>query len=238
MIPIETKIFEELKAKGYWKITIRPTEHKKDRLTLDQCKMFVAESQVKLRGWYYPHIGDKISNFFKANDYAESYVDWKDHKEVWRMYTSGQFVHYLAFWEDWLPYYRQQIGFSTNANAGDKVKSILMTLYTITEIFLFTSRLASKKVFDDNVQISIQLHNVSGRVLVVDDIMRHLRDNYVCMSESLTYEKKYDVQELIVKYDELALDATAYVFSMFNWDNPDLKKTLKLDQEKFLKGLI
>lgn len=238
MIPIETKIFEELKAKGYWKITIRPTNHQKDRLTPDKCKKLIEDNQVKLRGWYYPHVGNKTSDFFKADNYAESFVDWEDHKEIWRMYTSGQFVHYLAFWEDWLPNYRQNVNFSTNARAGDKVKSILMTLYTITEIFLFTSRLASKKIFDDKVRISIQLHNVSERTLVVDDIMRYLHDNYACMSETIKYEKDYNIEELCTKYDEFALDATAYIFSMFNWDKPDLKNTLKRDQEKFLKGLI
>lgn len=238
MNTIETKILEELRAKGYWKIIIRPSEYQKERLTLDQCKELVKNNQVKLRGWYYPHVGDKISEFFKANNYVESFVDWNDHKEIWRMYQNGQFIHYLAFWEDWLTNYRKQINFSTNVRAGTKVKSILMTLYTVTEIFLFASRLASKEIFDKKIMISIQLNNVSERGLVVDEFGRFLRDSYVCMSDQITYKKEYGVKELITKYDELALDATVYIFSLFNWDNTDLKQILKKDQERFLKGLI
>ena len=54
--------------------------------------------------WDYPHFpqrrGDD-TDLVPGNNYYEGWIDWGAHKEIWRMYQSGQFINYKAVEEDW-----------------------------------------------------------------------------------------------------------------------------------------
>jgi len=236
----EETALKEIKSRGYWKVKIIPSEYQKKRFAISECKKIVIDNQVRLRGVFYPHT-DWASEIFAGDDYAEYISSVPNHKEVWRLYQSGQFIQYRGFWEDWLPNFRQDINFSTNRivlESGGSVKSILMTLYTVTEIFSFMARLASKYDAYKKTDLSIRLSNVQDRSLVVDSILRTLHRQYVCRTNEINYSGVFSASDLIGNSHDLALDVVVDIFQKFNWDNADLKTILKTDQEKFLKGII
>ena len=94
---------------------------------------------LNLRGWDYPHIPgrqDDDSRIYRGVDYIEAYIDWWEHKEVWRYYQSAQFIHYMGIHEDWY----EDNEWADNSLKKIKPCSILNTItttYTVTEIFEF-----------------------------------------------------------------------------------------------------
>lgn len=235
----EKKSLDEIKSKGYWRIKIKPSSYQKKRFEIPNCKKMIISNQVKLRGIYYPHV-DSVKEIFSGDDYVECISELIEHKEIWRLYQSGQFIQHRGFWEDWLANYRSQISFGMNRIVETKtVKSILMTLYTVTEIFLFMSRLASNLDGYKETDLSLRLSNVENRTLVVDDIFRTLHGTYTCRVNEINYSDTFSASDLIGNSLDLALNVVVNIFQKFNWNiTEDSIKALKKDQEKFLKGLL
>jgi len=230
-------VLEKLKTRGYFRIELRPTKFTKDNFTLAECKEIVEKNQVRLRGWYFPHFAKNHGDFFNGDDHAVGFLDWSEHCEIFKMYRSGQFVYYLNFWEDWtayLPY-----GYDVKDERGNKrpnVKEVIMTLYTITEIFLFASRLASSNFPDKNMHVSIELKDCQERGLILDQFGRSLHQFYQCKIPEFKIEKDIPLEEIMTNYASLALDTTFEIFERFNWDkvSQGTKNAFKVDQDKIL----
>lgn len=233
----ETTVLEKIKSRGYWEIEIRPAIYKKEKFSLPECKEIVEKCQVRLRGWDYPHIAHhEYGDVFSGDNFVEGLVDSHKHLEVWRLYQSGQFIHYLNFWEDWIEY--QPYGYTVIKDQPPRtVKSILMTLYTVTEIFTFASRLASNKIYDKMLHISLKLKNTNNRSLIFEDQFRTLFGDYRSKINEISIAKDITVEDILANSPNLAMDVTVEIFHKFSWLSQDIKKVLKDDQEKFLKGL-
>ena len=67
-------------------------------------KFRAGQNALELRGWEYPAILRGAPDVVRerTQQYFELSNDWQNHIEFWRMYKSGQFLHYLALREDWL----------------------------------------------------------------------------------------------------------------------------------------
>jgi len=234
------ELIDKIKKTGYWRVAIRPTMFKKTRiLRLEDCKTIIESCRVSLRGWDYPHFGTeeiKIS----GNDSIESHCDWikGGHFEYWRFYQSSQFVHYFSMREDYRMNEEQMRKVQDfNTTKSSKFLSILSTLYSINEIFLFAQRLAAKNVLGDDIDISIELGNSQGRELFFwDSFSRFLNRNYICTfrDENPTVKNIVPKEELIARYDKIALDACIAMFVKFNWAEPP-RQVLEEDQRKFLQ---
>lgn len=239
--PKEKEILEKIKSKGYWEIEIKPTKYVENKLTIEDCQKLVKEYKVSLRGWDYPAVRDKIDEFFRGQNCAEGLADYNRHIEIWRLYQSTQFVHYLNFWEDWIENVQWRYGFTLEKETSSRnVKEVLMTLYTVTEIFEFASRLASKGIFEKELKISIKLHGTAERSLVLSpNSLAMLYKDYKCMKNPIWISRQVSTDHLMANSANLSMDATVEIFKDFNWNiQPDSIESLKKDQEKFLKGLI
>lgn len=236
----ENEILDKIKSKGYWEVEIRPIKYVENKLTIDDCQKLVKECKVSLRGWDYPAVSDRIEEFFRGEKCAEGLVDSKRHIEIWRMYQSAYFVHYLNFWEDWIENVQWRYGFTLEKESPRNVKEVLMTLYTVTEIFEFVSRLASKGVFEKELKISIKLHGMDERSLVLSpNSLAILYKDYKCMKNPIWISRQVSTDHLMANSANLSMDATVEIFKDFNWNiQPDSIESLKKDQEKFLKGLL
>jgi hypothetical protein len=192
---------------------------------------------VKLRGWYYPAIGDKIEQFFFGENYVAGLVEFSNYTEAWRFYQSGQFVHYFAFWEDYEKGIQWRIGFRTDYDPSMplKVKGIVMTLYTVAEIFKLASNFVKEGIFDDKIHILMKLHDTQGRSLATDP-MRILYKDYKCMVDEITFEKIYDVTTFDKNLELNIVDAVKEIFHSFNWVSQDIEKAITPDLKDFLKG--
>ena len=225
-------LIKTIKSRGFWKVVIRPAMFNKQIIaSLSECITIIEEAKVSLRGWDYPHYGNK--GRLNGLDWIESQVDFGVHKELFRFYQSGQFIHYFAIREDWMmedPWY------------GDKYKHIkplsilgvISTLYTNTEIFEFASRLAEKNILGKDIYLSIELHRNKERSLVSLDFDRYLSEGYISTLDIIPYEKQYLAEELLGKSSELSLDYTIWLFEKFQWMKPS-RDVLREAQKKLLE---
>jgi len=233
---------QKIKIRGYWEVEIRPLKYDKEKLSLDALKEIVEKSQTKLRGWRYPTTSTRTGGYYSGDNYLESWVDWQEIKEVWRFYQSGQFYQFKVLQEDWFDEAKSLLGGPEPLGQRYKPKQVLeiiLTLYTLTEIFLFASNLASQKVFDEHCHITIKLHNTAQRRLTIFESLRHLDFEYISQANSLTaYDKDVTVPKLLADNSKIAMDATLDLFKKFNWFSTEIRKVLDKDQEKLLKGFF
>ncbi len=229
------KTLEKIKSRGYWEVIIRPTRFEKERINdLIQCRKLVEECRIELRGWDYPHIGNKEPPYCGI-DYVESTIDWDMYKEFWRMYQSGQFIHLFGLHEDWFEENRPFFGFSQYSSIkSGSILEVVMTLYSLTEIYQFAAKLAEKNVFDDSIYISIKLHGLMNRELTCFEFGRGFWNEYICHIDYFPREKEIPIKILLEKNDEIALDETLEIFKRFNWASPP-RETFKKDQRKLLE---
>lgn len=226
-------IIEKIKSRGYWLVKIRPLEFEKERLeSLRECAEIVDTSTVRLRGWPYPYV--KTHKIESGIDWVQCQTDWQNYIEYWRMYQSGQFAHWFACREDW---WRESGLVRDNrikAINPMSAMSVLMTLFSLTEIYEFAARLAEKKMFDETLSLTVELHRMKNRQLFFLDPMRQPFEKYSCAVDNLPLQKIISIDEILGGAQELALDHTLWVFERFNWRSAR-RDILKQDQEKLLQ---
>ena len=231
---MKKELISTIKSKGYWRINFQPVVATTKLKTLGDCCNIVEKNQVQLRGWNYPHFPrrkDEESNVESGNNYYSGWIEWHDHIEFWRMYQSGQFLHYLALRED----RGDRDGWDIVENSNiepNKFLSIVGTIYEITEIFEFLSKLVRENLYDEGVKVSISLHNTENRMLKMDDPVRSffMYGEYKTGIKDISFEQIYSKEDLITKSHDLSMGAILYFFDRFNWHKPPLD-VLKKDQD-------
>lgn len=224
----------KIRSAGYWRINLRPTEYNSNRIgSLSECRDLVESSQVRLRGWYYPHIDEK--EFVNGQNWVASGSDFGGSIEYWRLYQSGQFIHQFAMEEDYgLKESRRHELTEEFRTEAKGYLSILSTLYSITEIFEFTARMASKGIFVPGIELSIRLIDTEDRQLFFWDKLRTLNRAYKCTIPEILYGATFDRLKIMACAPELALDATRYIFERFNWSQVPMG-ILAEEQRKLLE---
>ena len=230
------KILSQIKSRGYWRVNFRPLIIE-EKLKLPQCKNIVEKNQVEYRGWYYPHVphrSDNDTDLILGNNYCEGWINWGAHKEIWRMYQSGQFIHYRATEEDW---YKEDDWYNNSPFKdieSGTILSVLSALYLITEIFEFLSRLAKNGLYKEGVGIDIGLNKTARRKLVMLDPMRvPLWDQYKTKIDGIPFTAQYSNEQIIQNAREEALEVIIHIFHRFGWENPPTG-IFKSDQEKLI----
>ncbi len=229
---MSTALIEAIKSRGHWKVVFRPLRFEPTRIpSLPKCEELVEKASVSLRGWSYPHIPRRDGPSF-GNDYVEGATDWGAFKELWRLYQSGQFVHLDSLKEDWM---EEDPRFSDRRHEPGAVLEIINTVYTVTELFEFLSRLARPGIYEEGVEVSVGLYKTEGRMLHIFDPRRGpLHDEYRCRIPEIVFEQTLTEAVAIEKPKDTALDALLHFFHRFNWKTPPID-TIKADQEKLLK---
>ena len=225
---------------GYWEITIRPEEYPQERVSFDHLRDLLQTCQVKYRGWYYPHISneDMHGQYHNEDNYVQSWVQYAYFAEIFRFYTSGQFVHYTGMYED-----RKKDGsvVSLPTENSDitthKPEQVFLepvgSLYLLTEIFLFASRLAKKGIFGNSVHITIKLHNQKGRTLKSEDPVHPRWWNGISHTDMIKLvDLSVDAHQLGFDYDKMAVDAAVNLLGFFNCSSKDLRALLESDQKR------
>ena len=227
---------EKIQSRGYWRINFQPIVLSEEIKSLGECFELVDKSAVNLRGWHYPHVpnrNDHDTGLEPCNGYYQAWVDWSNHKEFWRMYQSGQFLHYLGLREDWLDedIWRNQL--------AEEIKpmtslNVMTTVYQMTEILVFLERLLSDGLYEEGVNTEISLKKTKNRRLWISDPLRgSFFEPKVTGAESIDYFKTYEASEAIGNSRTLALDTVLFFFDHFGWHNPSIE-SIKQDQENFL----
>ena len=229
------ELLAEIKSVGYWHVVIRPDSFIPNRInSFSNAEEIVRSSTVRFRGWPYPYFPENGEQVSRHEDYIQGHSDFARYWELWRLYLSGQFVHYLSMREDRIERGELvKMGRGVPSDPNVPVLSIESTLFSITEIYEFGARLAERGVLGELVHVEVSLHGTRGRVLVVTDLRRTgLFYPRAADADEVRWTRLVPRAELLARPDELALEETVKCFEHFHWDDPPLG-VLRKDQENF-----
>ena len=205
-------LLEKIRAVGFVRVVIRPTVAP-ESLTAVTAREIVRKASVSLRGWDYPHIAsrnDEHGGYENNAEYAQDWCDWYHHVEFWRMYKSGQFLHYKALRED--------LSKEGNVPSGP-VLAVGSFMYTVTEVTEFAHRLRAAGLYKEGATIQITLGKSRGRKLWVEDPMRmDFSFPMVTSSDSITVERSLRASDLLLgDPKDISLPMIAEFLDAFGW---------------------
>lgn len=219
-------LLKAIRSAGYWRVAIHPDVFTVDGVASleDLCRAF-DQARVELRGWDYPH-GPR-GGPTRHQDFIEGTADFGSYLEVWRLATTGLFLHEFAMWED----QRDEV-------YGERLKYLDVTgvLFRLTEMFLFAARLAKALSFDSSVSLEFTVHRLGGRNLQTFDPRRApLNDERKSAPGLAPYSRKlsYAAMQLMGSAPSLAIDETLKLYELFNW-NP-ARERVEDDQRKLIE---
>lgn len=238
---LESQTAELLRAKikeaPHWRVTIRPGTHVEERIkTLGECWRLVETSRVSLRGWDYPHLDYDRCQY--GNNWVASWDEYEHHREYWRFYQSGQFLHLFSFRED---HYEEKAEAKAKSDAPALRRhspsgylDVISALWTITEIFEFAARLSQKADFGDAVSVAIHMVDAKDRALHASDPGRDFSRPYMAAEQTIGREWTVSTRELLGGAADLSLNAAGWFFERFQLtDLP--RQVLANDQRKLLE---
>ena len=212
---MNTEVLLKVRERGYWRILMRPTAYLPDLFpSLRELEEAVRSCIVRIRGWDYPHWEEPA----RLNDSICASVDWNHHKEYWRLYKSGQFIHYFAMREDWL---REDTGVRSDDVEPSSILGYETTVYTILEIFLFAGRWAAKAGLGPRVRLELNLYGPAGRRLYASDFDKMQFRDRIAEAANFNHADEYDPQVLIAQPPDNARPVLRRLFELFHWDAPD-----------------
>jgi hypothetical protein len=207
-------------------IWTRPAVFKKARFqNLDWCAQFVGNATV--------HSGARWKQYpwwSTSPDYGEESIGYGieltdesiKHFEQWRLFQSGQFVHYLALDE--------------NAYLGKRTH-VLEILETTTALFEFIGRMADCKIFTGPVAITFEYQKVDGRQLTWQQnssrTSDRVSDGAWCQDDAIVVEHAYDANAMIHDRRRLALGTAVEIYAGFGWNDPPTKELKAAQQQHF-----
>jgi hypothetical protein len=224
-----TDLLSKIRSRGHWRVVIRPTAFKKDRVgEISSLFPIVERSSVSLRGWDFPHI-DRRKRPHVDLDWVGQELAWEHHIELWRLYESGQFVQVSGMWDDW----RDQSGLwppDDTWKTGSRLE-VLDATFRFIEIFEFAARLCQTEAGSDRVRIVVTVSGLNGRTLYLESPNRvPLLEEYSASIKEVPYEVELSKAELIAAPREHALAPTARLLGRFGWDaGRDMLKGLQAE---------
>jgi len=211
-----TELLDKIRFRGHWRVVIRPTTFDEARISsISSLRPIIEKTSVQLCGWDFPHIDSRTGIEIHEN-WIEQAFEWQEYLEFWRLYKSGQFVDIFAIPYDW--YDQSDHGpedwqFGSRLLIGD-------SLYTLTEIFEFASRLALTEAGDDPVHIEFTLDRLAGRELFTGEPRRWALFPGRYKTETKKFSRKLEMSrsELLASARDLAITEAIELFSHFGWD--------------------
>ena len=210
--PDRKDLLASIRGIGHWRVRIIP-ESAEQRFELpSDCREAVERSAVHLRGWDYPHIPLTRNEFqcgAPVQDGWEARTDWDRHREVWRLMRSGQFIHYLALWEDIDPRFRDQ-----------RILGVSGAVYTLVEIVEFCRRLTGTAEYGAAIALEVDLANAKSRNLAMLDERRTEEDGFASAENCVQLRRTIGLPATAVEARAIARDFAIELFDMFQFGLP------------------
>ena len=172
----EQNTLSKIRERGYWRVVVRPSVFDAQHIP-DYAGLFpiIERNAVRLRGWDYPHV-DHDHQTVRGADWVGQEGQWDDELEIWRLYQSGQFVHYFAMAEEWRDLSSLRPADST-WHPGRYI-CYISTVYSFLEIYEFAARLALSPAGASIMRVEVELGNLQGRRLITESIRYPLSGLY------------------------------------------------------------
>lgn len=231
----DDELIREIKSQGHWRVEFHSTEYQAKRLpTRASMEALMSSAAVSLRGWPYPYYeaGETAYN----GQWLEGKVVWENYREYWRLYESGQWIHYARLPGAGVP--REEVfkGLLLLPPSHAGYIHVRDLLFALTEIFHFAVGLAQSGVLDPTAFLSVQLHNTRDYMLY-ESFGRFFTHRYVNQTDiPIMFEQTLPASELSAGADKMALDMALKIYSVFDWIPADAAiRTLTEDQRKLIE---
>ena len=233
-------ILDDIRGGPHWKVVIRPQSFEQERIpTLDACLTAVEDSQVWLRGWSYPYLGENLE---RGKDWIASCVEaFEERREYWRFFQSGLFVHYFSFWED-RPSWRSEAeeryrkwGLAADGFSPNGFLDVGNALHTITEIFEFTACLMAAGALGARHEapvVRLGMYQIRDRALSAT-LPQIVDPRHQTNSDSLERSWRVVAPGIHDEAAKQAREATRWFLDRFGMKTTDI--VLKPDQERILR---
>jgi hypothetical protein len=211
---------------GRWEVEAYPHGYNEDRVSgISELRRMLAESEVSLRGWNFPHATEQNTTNFSRG--RQSFTIWPEygHTEAYRISRSGLFIWQAAYWED-APIYSQE----------QRVISFGNVIFQVTEYFLFFQRLYERIAPEETIHVKIRMALTKDRRLKSfgEGV---LFGSFVCTDPELNLEMEVSVAELRASANEIARKIIKRIFEAFNWDNAS-EEMIEQHQNQLVSGRL
>ena len=231
-----SQMLKIVRERGHFEIRMIPSFS--SRLSFSDLEDIIKKNQIKYRGLFYPHIANHgFGKFQRVSNYIESFHQWGDSAEIWRLYKSGQFKHFRGFVEDrWNSNPRPGILWQPEMEVATPESTFfepIVKIWELTEMFLFASKLANG--LKRELTIEITLHKMEDRQLQIRTGGRFgFIDDYTCHTETIELEPvSASVETLQIKHKEFARDKLLEIFDYFGWNDQYISVTIQKEQARF-----
>jgi hypothetical protein len=210
-------LVDDIKGRGYWRVLVRPIPYVQRRVaSLMELAKIADDAQVRMRGWDYPHTARAGAT--RGADWIGSEDVFGHHLDAWRLYQSGQFVHYRGMGDDWRDksgLWPARAGWAVGAGMGwgDAV-------WQYVEIYEYAARLAISAAGADQIGMRVKLGNIQGRLLI-DDTRGFLDETHRCDIPEYEQNAIIPRAELVGRARDLGLAAARDLFERFQWDTTE-----------------
>lgn len=226
-------IKQKILSRGYRLVIIRPDVFRRDLLpNISELYSILQKNVVSMRGWNFPHLDTK-KPYITGTDWVGENFQWGHHLSSWRFYQSGLFIHLSGMEVDW----RDESDFwpADKEWKPNQLLGIGDTIYRNTEIIELAARLSMTASEINNFIIKIEVGNISGRKLYMDDRSRFwgFHYDYESQIDKYPYEKEFTKSNLISNTRDIAVKISVEQFKRFGWHVEfDQIKSL---QDRFVK---
>ena len=198
---------------------------------LDELEDIMRDCRVRRREIPYPYVPSgrlqRLENGIEASRMGGLRAD------AWRFYRSGQFSEYLGLYEARWPA-DQPPSNGSRAPLRERFLEPALTLYQISEVFLFASRLA--RTIPDIWKVEIMLCDMQDRMLDIRVPERFgLYADYKCGVPNISLSVELDSWSLQVRYADLAVEKTLDVMDHFGWREKRLETSLREEQDRLYR---
>jgi hypothetical protein len=210
----------------YWEVCSYPSEYNSHRFpNQTHIRDLLRDTEVNLRGWRFPYtdMGVNSSNFEKGR---QSFSISGHHIEGYQIYQSGLFI--------WKKILHEEI---KKKDEGDKVLMYEVTIFIITEYFLFLKRFYENLIINEELEIKIGLRNTKDRTLSYSQGGIPINDFYVCKTPNISIKRRFNTTDLIVSHKEISYEVIRDFFRLFNWDDIN-DDTINSYQIRLLDGML
>lgn len=184
---------------------VRPMPYGRTRLDSRGLVHTMRESASRLRGWPVPYVGEgRGSDTEHAPDWAgQSYDDpMGGRKEVWRLTTTGLFLHRRNLVTDRKPHAREFRQWADHASGTVSLAELGAYAWSVVEV-ASTLGLA---LGADSVGIRITLGRVARRQLVHGTGHHDFDTAHVTAADTIPAAEEVPIERLISEPDDVALD--------------------------------
>jgi hypothetical protein len=218
--------------------SIAPQRYDAKRLTIEECFYLVSNARVTARGWSFPYVREEIVSVGPLCTYIRGGINLTgvavEHVEEWRMYCSGQFVYRRMPWEvtdiGWRDKTRESFEEFQGRQLSADILGFLsyeLLLFTVTEAYIFASRLAQSARYDTPLDVRIGLRGAKGYALASADPTGPLFDVYwIKTTTPLEDHAVVELDKLISDPKASAVVASTNLLQQFGWMRPPSREAL------------